>query len=430
MEAIYHFYLTFNPNLNEHAEVNYTQAHEFYDQLKDLKSKDASSTLFWGKMINKDRTSSLDIEIFNKILTQNSGAHFSTHLFITDFQHLWAGKIKSVVKTLPKEAHTLAFYSGKNVEVWFEIEDFILLEHSHHETAKRLTEFHHNHQFSETKILGLSPFTTSIRYPCIIEDKNMQQYFDEFDQSECTHLILKENPAITKNNAKEVLRNIYLYAFPEELYAKFPQAAKLEIETAEMDMLEQKHHNLQKIASCYLRALEVVMNDLIIHHIKRKGLADQFFVDATSAPAKLYFNQTKDYFITLKEYNKNFSLNNILHFVDWGDTHSHIGFKKAFSDQKEFIRFVTKELAEVVKNNYLIEIRNALAHGENEKVSAKDAMSVRNIILGSGGMGILAKSYLLFYKEKYQHLYHVCDFDQANANSNNSEKKARLKLVA
>jgi|GEM_PF-2550217 len=428
MEAIYHFYLTFNPTLNEHSETNYTQAHEFYDQLKAIKAKDASGTLFWGKMINKDRTSTLDVNAFNNILSQNSAAHFSTHLFITDFGHLWAGKIKSMVKTLPKDAHTLSFYQGKNVEVWFEIDDFILLEHSHHETAKKLLDFHHNHAYSEIKINGLSPFTTSIRYPCIIEDKNMQQYFDEYDQSECSHLILKDNPAITKNNAKEVLRNIYLYAFPEELYAKFPQAAKLEIETAEMDMMEQKHHNIQKIASCYLRALEVILNDLVIHHIKRKGLAEEFFVDATSAPAKLYFNQTKDYFISLKEYNKNFSLNNILHFVDWGDSHSHAGFKKAFSEQKEFIRFVSKELTDVVKNNYLIEIRNALAHGESEKVSMKDAMSVRNILLGSGGMGIIAKCYLLFYKEKFKHLYHVCDFDPANANNN--EKKARLKLVA
>ncbi len=428
MNAIYHFYLTFNPSLNEHQETTYTQAHEFYDQLKQFIAKDKTATMYWGKMINKDRVSSIDIPLLNTILTKNSSLNFSTHLFITDFQHLWAGKIKSIVNELPVNASILPFYHGKNVEVWFEIEDFILLEHSHHQTSKKLLDFQHDHPFSDLKISGLSPFTTSIRYPCIIEDKNMQQYFDEHDQNEVGHLIFKENPGITKNNAREVLRNIYLYAFPEELYAKFPQAAKLEIETAEMDMLDQKHHNLHKIAFCYLRALEVVLNDLVIRHIKRKGLAELFYVDISCSPAKLYLNPVKDHYISLKDYNKNFSLNTLLHFIDWADTHSSPGFKKAFSEQKDFVKFITKDLLEVVKNNHLIEIRNCLAHGEMEKVTMKDAMSVRNIIFGSAGLGLLAKCYLSFYKEKFNYLYHVCDFNRGEANT--EEKKHRLKLIA
>jgi hypothetical protein len=63
-----------------------------------------------------------------------------------------------------------------------------------------------------------------------------------------------------------------------------------------------------------------------------------------------------------------------------------------------------------------------------DKVSMKDSMSVRNIILGSGGIGLLAKCYLTFYKEKFQSLYHVCDFD--NSDRVAVDKKNQLKLVA
>lgn len=425
MSAI-HFYLTFNPFLNQEYEHDYTQAHEFYDVLKEKITKSSDSSLYWGKIIGKERSSSLNITDFQKILAENLENNHSTHLYISDFKNLWVGKVKSVTDKLPKGGECLSFYEGKNVEVWFEVSDFILLEHQTEETASKLSELYIENDFHEPIIHGLSPFTTAIKYPCFLQDISEEQYFDEYDVDECSHLILKENPAITKSNANQVLKTLQTYIFPEEMYSKLPHAAKLEIEAAEVDMLEQRHHNMHKIAFSYLRALEIVLNDLIVHHIKRSGLSDQFFVDATSAPPKLFLNPTKDYYIPLKQFNKNFSVAHLLNFVERASSQNHLGFKKAFSNHKQFIRFFTKEMANAIRDNSLIEIRNYLAHGESEKISFKNAVAIRNIVLGCGVNGLIPTCYRLFYKEKFDHFYSV---GELSVKEEKTKKKTSLKLV-
>ncbi len=427
MSAI-HYYLTFNPFLNHEYEQDYTQAHEFYDYLKELVLEDKKATAHWGKIIGKDREASFDIESFKKVFEANKEEGLSTHLFITDFKNLWVGNVKSIESNLPKDANTLSFYEGKKVEAWFEISDFILIEHKTEETANKLSELYIENEYHEQVIQGLSPFTTSIKYPCLIQDIAEEQYFDEFDDSDYSHLILKDNPAITKSNADQVLRSLHTYVFPEEMYSKLPHAAKLEIESAEADMLEHRHHNMQKIAFSYLRALEIVLNDLIVHHIKKSGLGEQFFVDATSAPPKLYLNPTKDYFIPLKKFNKNFSVAHLMNFMERASNQSHLGFKKAFADKKQFVRFFTKEFVEIVRNNNLIEIRNALAHGENEKLSFKNACAVRNLILGIGTPGLISSCYKYFYKDKFESLYTI-NLNEESSKADNKKTKSGLKLV-
>lgn len=425
MSSIHHFYLTFNPFLNQNYEKGYSQCHEFFDFLKDGLNKDRGASAYWGKIISKDRKAEVDIEAFQKIIIDNKTQNLSTHLYITDFQNIWVGKVKSVSSTLPKNASTLPFYTDKNVEVWFEIEDFFLLEHDNEETAKKLAEFYIDNAYSSMKVNGLSPFTTSVKYPCIIQDIAEEQYFDELDEKD-THLIFKNNPAVIKSTSSVVLKSIHLYVFPEEMYNKLPHAAKLEIEAAEMDMLESRHHNLHQMTFSYLKALEIVLNDLVIHHIKRKGLADEFFVDASAGSPKLFMNHTKDYYLPLKGFNKNFSVNNLLHFLDRGMTSStSSGFRQAFADHKQFLNFCAKELEPMIKNNKLIEIRNALAHGDLEDLTFKDAMSVRNIILGCGTTGIIYSCYRTFYPDKFRHLSEVTDLGAKLV----EDKKSKLKLV-
>jgi hypothetical protein len=431
MSAI-HYYLTFNPFLNQDNEQGYTQAHEFYDFLKEIIKKNKSGTAHWGKIIGKDRKGSVKFDNFKKVFEDNLTESESTHLYITDFSNLWVGKVKAVGDKLPKGAKALPFYEGKNVEVWFEISDFILLEHNAEETASKLSELYIENEYSEQIIQGLSPFTTSIKYPCLVQDIAEEQYFDTMDTTDCSHLILKNNPAVTKSNANQVLKSLHTYIFPEEMYSKLPHAAKLEIEAAEVDMLEQRHHNMHKIAFSYLRALEIVLNDLIVHHIKKSGQGEHFFVDATSAPPKLYLNPTKDYFIPLKQFNKNFSVSHLLSFVDRASNQSHMGFKKAFSEHKQFIRYVNKELSQIIKDNHLIQARNAMAHGETDKISVKDANAIRNIVLGCGTQGLIPMCYRTFYKDKFSQLYTVSDLNKSKAEKEETKKKnakSGLKLV-
>lgn len=404
MSSAHHFYLTFNPYLNDEYEGGYTQAHEFYDLLRSEVMKDKDATAFWGKIIAQDRDKNVDFEKFHKILKENQENGLSTHLYITDFKNLWAAKVKNVSETIPKKAKTLAFYEGKKVEVWFEIEDFILTHHNADETASKLSEFYIENEYMDLEIQGLSPFTTSVRYPCVMQDIAEEQYFDEFDKDECSHLVLKDNPAIHKSNIDMVLKVLQTYIFPDDMYSKIPHAAKLEIESAEMDMLENRNHNMQKIAFSYIRALEVVLNDLVVHELKRKGHGESFFVDTTSGPPKLHLEDSKDFYFPLKQYNKNFSLNNLLHFVDRAANSHHVEFKKTFSDHKHFIRFIQKDLTSIIRDNGLIELRNHLAHGEMDKVSTKDAMVIRNIILGVGSPGLIHLCYRYFHKDKFASL--------------------------
>lgn len=432
MSAI-HYYLTFNPFLNKEYEQDYTQAHEFYDFLKEEVTKNKKGSAYWGKFIGKDRKASVDLKGFQEVFSANSEESLSTHLYITDFKNLWVGKVRSVSDKLPKGGKTLPFYEGKNVEVWFELEDFILLEHNSEETANKLSELYIENKYSDQVIHGLSPFTTSIKYPCLLQDIAEEQYFDEYDDSECSHLVLKTNPAITKSNADQVLKSLHTYIFPEEMYSKLPHAAKLEIEAAEVDMLEQRHHNMHKIAFSYLRALEIVLNDLIVHHIKKSGQGEHFFVDATSAPPKIYLNPTKDYYSPIKQFNKNFSVAHLLNFMDRASSGSHMGFKKAFSEHKLFVRYVTKELNQIVRDNHLIEVRNALAHGESDKITFKDANAIRNIILGCGTQGLIQMCYRTFYKDKFQGLYTVTDLHKSKNDKEEAKQKKNpksgLKLV-
>ena len=66
MNSPLHFYLTFNPYLNQEYEHDYTQAHEFYDFLKELVQKNKNATAYWGKIISSDRESRLIYLHFKK----------------------------------------------------------------------------------------------------------------------------------------------------------------------------------------------------------------------------------------------------------------------------------------------------------------------------------------------------------------------------
>lgn len=424
MSSINHFYLTFNPFLNQNYEKGYSQCHEFYDFLKSRLTQDKASSVWWGKIISKDRDANVKLEMFQKVIEKNKEQFASTHLFITDFQNLWVGKIRSVSSSLPKGAHTLPFYADKKVEAWFEIDDFFLLEHENEETAKKLSELYIDNEYMSLKVNGLSPFTTGVKYPCIIQDLAEEQFFDGADETE-GKLIFKNNPAIIKSSSTQVLKSIHLYLFPEEMYAKIPHTAKLEIEAAEMDMLESRHHNLHQVAFSYLKALEVVLNDLVIHHIKRKGLAGDFFVDATAGSPKLYMNETKDCYVPLKTFNKNFSIGSLLHFIERGMAQNAPAFRQAFADHKQFLNYCTKDLDNLIRSNKLIEIRNALAHGDIEGITLKDAMAVRNIVLGCGTSGIIYNCYRTFYPNKFRH---HCEVTDATAKLP-EDKKSKLKLV-
>ncbi len=401
MGAPIHLYLTFNPYLNDHDEPHYTQAHEFYEVLlNEVKAQGKEGYLWWGKIIAQDRDSKLKMKTFEKILEHNQKLNASTHLYITDYNHLWVGKVSEISLEKPAKCQTLPFYEGKKVEAWFKITDFTLLEHNPESVAKKLSEFYIDNPFSELKIDEISPFTTGLSFPLFIQDLAEEAYFDEIDESEQSHLILQNHPAINNMVAMQVLKYIHAYALPEKLYSKLPHAARTEIEIAEIDILENRHHNNKRIAFAYIKAFEIIMNDLIIHHIKREGFGNEFYVNPKVMPPKLYFEPLEEGLVTLNQFQKNYSINQLVYFLQKG-MERNFCMKKAFSAQKPFVDFVCNDLSTVLRSNKILEIRGILAHGESENVSAHDAMAIRNLMLGIGCRGLIHKVYQTFYHKEF-----------------------------
>jgi hypothetical protein len=401
----YHFYLTFNPFLNTNLDGEYTQAHEFHDFLKSLLTNEKSQHAYWGKIIGKDRECKVEFEKFEKVIAHNKEENLSTHLYISDFKNLWVAKVESVHDKITKNEmkHALPFYEGKNVEVWFKVTDFTLLEFEGQETANKLSELFIDNEFVENKIQGLSPFTTSIRYPTIVQDLAEENYFDEIEEG-VTHLVLKGHHALNSTSATQVLKALHAYAFPESLYHKIPHAAKVEIESAEMDILENRHHNMGRIAFAYLKSLEIIINDLTIHHIKRCGYGDEFYVDIDHTPPRLLTEPNNSTCVTLSKYQKNFSIGHLMYFLQGLSHSSNFCFRKAFQNKKPFVNFLTKELDRILSDNQLIDVRNMLAHQGAQLLSPNDAMAIRNLMLGIGCHGLIHRIYQCFYNEQFKFL--------------------------
>ncbi len=396
MSAI-HFYLTFNPFLNKNTESQYTQAHEFHDLLANLIKSQKSNYAYWGKIINKERSAQAKIEQMKQVLTTNQENNVSTHLYITDFNNLWVAKVTGIVDSINKkeQSYTLDFYEDKKVEAWFKISDFTLLEFAPQETARKLSELYIDNEFVENTINGLSPFTTSIRYPTFVQDLAEEQYFDQLEQNE--KLVINGHHALNKQGAGQVLKTLHNYAFPEEIYQKLPHAAKAEIEMAELDIIENRHHNLGRIAFSYLKSIEIILNDLVINHIKRSGYGSEFWVDPSIHPPKLHLEKENASCIALSKYSKNFSIGQLIYFIGKCDKTSNFCFRKAFQNKKHFINFMTKDLSKILSEHQMLEIRNLLAHQGHNSLSPNDASAIRNLTLGIGCHGLIHKIYQSFY---------------------------------
>ncbi len=393
-----HFYITFNPHLNDYLEADYTQAHEFFDYLKEEITSNKNGYAYWGKIIARDRESSINIDRYRDLIKNNQDNNCSTHLYITDFKNIWVGKVESIHRNIGNDFKTLQFYKEKNVEVWFKLSDFTLLEYCYESTANKLSELYIDNDYMKLKIDELSPFTTGIKYPAIVQDLSEEQFFDQLEENE-THLILNDNAAINTTGLLQVSRTLQTFALPEPLYSMLPHSARFEIQSAELDMLERRHHNIKKIAFSYIKALEMIVNDLTIGHLKRAGLGDQFFVKPAMMPPKLYLDDREDDLLPIGLFQKNYSMNQLVYFFQRCVKSGRIDFARAYKGQKLFLKYFTQDFPKRMEHNHIYEMRGVLAHSDSCAVSIKDAMAVRNLILGVGHMGVIHELYHHFSPE-------------------------------
>ncbi|MBT7609252.1 MAG: hypothetical protein HN576_05820 [Bacteriovoracaceae bacterium] len=401
MSAPIHFYMTFNPKLNSYSDPDFTQAHEFYEYLQAEIKKKKDGHAYWGKIISTDREKTADTKKMHSIVKANNELGHKTHLYLTDFQNLWVANVTAVKQGIGKDTKTLGFYKDKKVEVWFQISDFTILEYCPDSTATKLSELYIDNEHSEFLIEGISPFTSGIKYPALVQDLAEEDFFDELNPEEDgTHLVLKNPEAITNIGSAKIIKTLNHYTFPELMYQKLPHGAKAEIEAAELDMVEQRHHNLNKMAFSYIKALEITINHLVIGHIRKSGIADDFFVKPNLMPPKMYLNEHDEIdLIPLAKFPKNFSITQLIYFIERVIKSNRLSFNKAFSAQKPFLKWFTNEFPKQLDDFQILKIRGVLAHNDADRVNDHDLLAIRSIIMGIGSTGLIQQAMKKFYPE-------------------------------
>ena len=266
MNIPFSFYLVFNPYLeNENPEI--TQAHEFHSTLKELVKNDKAGSLFWGKIKSKSNNRDIEFDKFENAIKHNIDNSKDTHLFISDYKYLWVAKVKSVTKTTPSQEKTLSFYNGKDVEIWFEVSDMTIIENTHNETSSRLSDLYIDNEFALNdfkKCESMNPYLSNIRYPLIVQDRREEQFFQDLNSEieQSTHKVLIYNPMVNNIGTQRITNCLTSFCFPRKVLESLPQAAKEAIFSAEIDILDNRYHNVNEIAFSYLRSLESILNYL------------------------------------------------------------------------------------------------------------------------------------------------------------------------
>lgn len=387
----YHFYVAFNPLFNE--EKNWkTQAHEFHHRLKELKKSDPGSHLFWGKLKLSDYSEELHVEHFDKVIQMNSESGEVTHLYITDYQHLWIARVSKAVSQLPEDGQTLEFYHDKNVELWFQIDDMDILSNKAGDTMNILANFYVESEFYTYKIKELTPFTSGIRFPMIIQERSGTVHFHENDLR-----VLQENELLGPQTQQVHLNQvIQSFVIPEETFKRIPEYIRNQIVHAEILVLEAQaggrkdRAKLEQAILTYLRCLEMLLNETIIGTIKREE-GYRIYVSKSSGSPKFMrsaFDKDKTSLVRLKDCQEFFNLSQIKMLLDTPAFFSHTTLDYVFRNKKKFWEYCRLELRSTLKNESLVDLRNHLTCDGDVKAHDRELLLVRNILLGVGGRGV------------------------------------------
>lgn len=386
-----HFYLAFNPLFNSAQDMQKSQAHDFYDLLKE-KQKTSEKHLYWGKLLVTQYSDNLEIKNYKEAILHNAIENHETHLYITDYHYLWVAKVDDVTKDRPKASETLSFYEGKNVEIWFKISDFDLISNDASLTAKFLTEMFVDNPFYPYKLKELNPFSSGIRFPMIVQDKLERTYFKDLPFPRITG----ENPLLEESGKGMEMKNIsQTFVIPEENFKKLPQSIRSQIMYAEILLLEsttgvrRDRAKLEEAIHTYMKCLEVLLNMTVINHLKREE-GHRLYV-TKEAPHKLLrspLDKDKKNLMRLKDFKGVISLSQIKMILDSPGFFDSISMDYVFRNRKKFWEYCRIELRHTIKNESLLEMKIAFNEGFHVKAHDRELILVRNILLGVGGKGV------------------------------------------
>lgn len=382
-----HFYVAFNPLFNEERSWK-TQAHEFHHHLKEKKKHNPSAHMYWGKIQVSEYSEPLRIENFEEVIQHNSDSHLETHVYVTDYQHLWVGKVSKVQREITDPENALSFYQNKNVEVWFRLEDFELISAQAPQTLEYLSQIYVDNNYYSYKIKEMTPFTSGIRFPMIVQDRSGCRYFAP--ENGCR--VLSENPQLSSGTQE--IKLTHSFVIPEENFKRLPEKFRNQIMQAEILLLEaqaggQKDRaKLELAILTYLECLEGLMNETFVAYLKRME-GHRIWVTKDRKFMRSVLDKDKSALTKLKDSMDYFNLSQIKMLLDTPTFFAHTTLDYVFSGKSSFWEYCRLELRTTLKNESLIELRNLLSRPGQVKVHDRELMLVRNILLGVGGKGVI-----------------------------------------
>lgn len=394
----YHFYIVFNPLLNDMTIEKHqveTQAHSFY---KLLKEKDY---LFWGKLNTSSGHVKLNLDNFQRVVRSNTAMGVPTSLYISDFHNFWAAKVEAVYSELDKSLegeNTLEFYrkNWDKIELWFKITDMILVSTKATETNRYINQLSIktsndlNAMESFSRELAITPYTSGLRYPLIIENKR----FDDFFSNRTSRNVDDFNLLFENSSESERVRQIvYSDVIPRPIFDMMPPVIRNEIIMAESDYSDPKvksindrYQKSEKIASDYLRILERAIKDLVFDKFYSKVAHQDFSIDKSGKLISFTGGESRE------TKCKHFSLGSLNFLVSFNLT-------KLRAHSSAFFQHLI-EVQSILENHQLKVIRDSRVHLEPTESCIMLLEDVRRLVLGVGYPGLLNRLYYEFYKDE------------------------------
>lgn len=391
----YHFYLAFNPLFNEDHSWK-TQAHEFHHFLKEKKAKNKDAHMYWGKIQISEYSEPLNVSSLQQVVFENNDVEMDSQLFITDYQHMWVGKVVEVLKEIPDPENTLNFYKNKKVEVWFKIVDFDLISNNSQETSALLSQIFVDNEYYNYKIKEMTAFTSGIRFPMIVQDSRRERFFD-MTASDCKYRLMLDNPLLTSQGQSMKLNAlIHSFVIPEETFSRIPENVRSQIVHAEILLVEAQaggkkdRFKLEQAILTYLKCLEILLNETFVAYLKREEGHRIWITKDRSIPKfmRSVLDKDKSSLIRLKDSTDVFNLSQIKMLIDTPSFFPHTSLDYVFRGKKNFWEYCRLELRSTLKNECLIELRNILTTEGDVKAHDRELLLVRNILLGVGGKGV------------------------------------------
>ncbi len=401
-----HFYTIFDPFLKaelftKENEKN-TQGHEFQRQLKEKyqNMKDGDNCLqymYWGKISVSQKASKLGTEL-NELVEKNRKHNFTTHLFISDFNHLWVAKVEEVCFGDDEEfyANALDFYrefQGKGqIEAWFKISDIDLIGNNAEETHQYISSLE---TIINSNKVYITPYVSNLRYPVIVKDFACVEPV-HFDTS---RPLVLENLIENESFYEKIKMIITKYSIPKEEFEKLKPTVQKEIIRTEMDFFDQKAKNWNSLYFSYFKALEWQLNHVVLNFLKSEYKDGEIQVlRKNNNCATFYFpdnpnNQPGDECIPLNEYHGNFSIKVIMNCLFSGSNKvvSKKGNRQVFSALPGLYQYVSEDLKSFLNLNKIVDTRNIIVHNDSLEVTEADFKKIRNELLGIAKTGILVE---------------------------------------